>query len=156
MKSCAGQGTKEMENQIEAILRGGQFKRIMENQLSVIKQRYGLKRIEIEILYFLSQCGESNTSTDIRRHLEMNKGHISQAVERLCCQGYINAIHDREDRRYVHYAVTGKAELVTREMTEIWKNMTMKIFEGISEEELMVFKQVAHKIENNMNELLGQ
>ena len=145
-----------MEIQIEAFLRGGQFKSLMETQLSSIKEKYGLKRVELEILYFLSQCGESNTSTDIRRYLKMNKGHISQSIEHLCINGYLIAGKDPEDRRYVHYEITNKAGLVVRDITNLWKWLSSQIFEGISEEELILFKNVVYKIGNNMNKLLEE
>lgn len=145
-----------MEIQIEAFLRGGQFRSLMELQLSAIKEKYGLKRAELEILYFLSQCGERNTATDIRRYLKMNKGHISQAIEHLCIKDYLIAGKDPADRRYVHYEITNKAGFVIREITNLWKQLTLQIFDGISEEELMLFKKVAYKIGNNMNRLLEE
>lgn len=145
-----------MEIQIETFLRGGQFKRLMESQVSNIKQKYGLKRAELEILCFLAQCGEHNTSTDIRRCLEINKGHISQCVEHLCVQGYLTAVQDPEDRRYVHYAVTRKADLVLKDMTQLWKHLTLQIFAGISEEEMIQFRNVVCKIEHNMNRILEE
>ena len=145
-----------MEKQIETVLRGGQFKKMMTNQLAGIREKYGLKRVEIEILYFLSRCGEQNTSKDICQYLNMNKGHISQAVESLYEQGYLRATPDTEDRRYIHYTVTEKAKAFSKETSRIWEGMIQKIFEGISEEELAAFKKVAGKIEENMNRMLKE
>ncbi|MCI7813382.1 MAG: MarR family winged helix-turn-helix transcriptional regulator [Lachnospiraceae bacterium] len=145
-----------MEEQVEVILRGGQFKMLLEKQLLGIREKYGLKRIEVEVLYFLSRCGQSNTSTDIHRHLKMNKGHISQAVDSLCKQGYLVAAADMEDRRYVHYSITGKADVLIQDMTETWKKINQKVFEGITEEELSSFKETAIKIGKNMERILGE
>lgn len=39
-----------MEEQVEVILRGGQFKMLLEKQLLGIREKYGLKRIEVEVL----------------------------------------------------------------------------------------------------------
>lgn len=142
-----------MEEQVEIILRGGQFKLLLERQFTNIREKYGLKRIELEVLYFLSKCGENNTSTDICRHLKMNKGHVSQAVDSLCRQGYLETAVDREDRRYVHFTVTPKADEPVRDMGEGWRSMSQKIFEGITEDERKIFREVSAKIGRNMSRL---
>lgn len=105
-----------MEKQVETVLRGARFKKMITSQLSGIIEKYGLKRVELEILYFLSGCGENNTSKDISLNLNMNKGHISQAVESLCRQGYLTATQDKDDRRYVHYTITDKAKAISEDI----------------------------------------
>lgn len=145
-----------MEKQIEVVLRGGKFKKMLTNQLAGIKEKYGLKRVEIEILYFLTRCGEHNTSKDVCQYLNMNKGHISQAVESLCEQGYLTAITDTDDRRYIHYTVTEKAKAFGEEMATLWANIIQRLFEGIPEEELKVFEEVSGKIGENMNRIINE
>lgn len=145
-----------MEEQVEIILRGGQFKLLLERQFLNIREKYGLKRIELEVLFFLSKCGTDNTSTDICRHLKLNKGHVSQAVDSLCRMGYLETAVDSEDRRYIHFTVTAKADGLVQDMAERWKVMNRKIFEGISEEELKTFKEVSARIGANMSRLAEQ
>lgn len=146
----------QLDNPIESVLRGGQFKKLVENQLSGVKEKYGLKRIEMEILYFLTQSGMHNTAKDICRYLNMNKGHISQAVENLSEMGYLCASTDKADRRYVHYMVTERAKAVCEETTQAWNKMSRRIIADIPEEKLYVFREVAVKIVENMNEMLNE
>lgn len=47
----------DLEEQIEAIFRGSKFRQLTELYFAHIKEQYGLKRIEMEILYYLSQGG---------------------------------------------------------------------------------------------------
>ena len=54
-----------MEVQIESILQNGSFKKYREEQIVELRKKYDLKKVELEILYFLSRCGDHNTSTDI-------------------------------------------------------------------------------------------
>ncbi|MDY4692453.1 MAG: MarR family transcriptional regulator, partial [Blautia sp.] len=70
-----------MDGQIESILQGGQFKKLLDEQSAELRRKYDLKKAELEILYFLSRCNGHNTSTDIHYQLTMNRGHISQAVD---------------------------------------------------------------------------
>ena len=98
-----------MDKQIDMMLQGGQFKKLLEEQSVELRQRYDMKRAELEILYFLSRCGTHNTSTDIHRQLMMNRGHISQAVDNLCRRNYIIAIPDVNTDELVHTARSSSA-----------------------------------------------
>lgn len=142
-----------MDRQIESILQGGQFKKLLDEQSAELRRKYDLKKAELEILYFLSRCGEHNTSTDIHYQLMMNKGHISQAVDSLCRRNFIMAIPDKEDRRYIHYEILDSAQEIVEEMAKRREETNRKIFEGISEEERKVFAEVSAKIRNNIKKL---
>ena len=143
-----------MDIQVEAILYGGQFKRLLEEQSMELRNKYDMKKAELEILYFLSRCGERNTSSDIHHQLMMNRGHISQAVDSLCRRKYIIAIPDKNDRRYVHYEILDSAQDILKEVTRRRKEMNRKIMEGISEEELKTFCEVASKIRTNIENMI--
>ena len=144
-----------MEQQIDLILRGGQFKKLLEEQSIELRRKYDMTRAELEILYFLSRSGIHNTSTDIHRQLMMNRGHISQAVDSLCRKNYIIAIPDQNDRRYVHYEISDYAGELIQEMTARREIMNRRILNGVSEEELKVSCNVSEKIRKNIDELIS-
>ena len=143
-----------MDTQIDIILQGGQFKKLLEEQSTELREKYNMKRAELEILYFLSKCGTHNTATDIYHQLVMNRGHISQAVDSLCRKNYLIAIPDKNDRRYIHYEISDFAKELVTEMTSRREAMNSMILKGVSEEELKVFREVSEKIRNNINELI--
>lgn len=143
-----------MDSQMESILQGGSFKKLLDEQILELRQKYDMKKAELEILYFLSRCGGHNTSTDIHYQLMMNRGHISQAVDGLCRRKLITAIPDQEDRRYVHYEVLDSAGEIVAEMTKRREKMNRKILEGISEDELRVFYDVSAKIRKNIEAMI--
>lgn len=143
-----------MDGQIESILKGGKFRKLMEEQIGEIRKKYDMKKAELEILYFLSHCDGHNTSTDIHDQLLMNRGHISQAVDSLCKRKFISAIPDERDRRYVHYILLDSAREIVRELSTQYEELNCKILDGISEEELEIFQRVAAKIRNNMEKLI--
>ena len=143
-----------MDGQIESILKGGKFRKLMEEQIGEIRKKYDMKKAELEILYFLSHCDGHNTSTDIHDQLLMNRGHISQAVDSLCKRKFISAIPDERDRSYVHYILLDSAREIVRELSTQYEELNCKILDGISEEELEIFQRVAAKIRNNMEKLI--
>lgn len=143
----------KMDAQMEAILQGGYFKKLQEERIANLRQKYDMKKAELEILYFLSRCGEYNTSTDIHYGLMMNRGHISQAIDSLCRRQLITAIPDQKDRRYIHYELLDSAREIVEEMARGREEMERQILEGISEEELQIFRQVSGKIRENIERL---
>lgn len=143
-----------MDIQVEAILYGGQFKRLLEEQSLELRNKYDMKKAELEILYFLSRCGDRNTSSDIHHQLMMNRGHISQAVDNLCKRKYIIAIPDKNDRRYVHYEILDSAHDVLKEVTKKREEMNRQILDGVSEDELRTFREVSSKIKTNIEKMI--
>ena len=51
-----------MDTQIDIILQGGQFKKLLEEQSTELREKYNMKRAELEILYFLSKLEILNYS----------------------------------------------------------------------------------------------
>lgn len=145
-----------MHEGIEVILRGGQFKRLIELTIHEIRKRTGLKRVEVEILYFLHNSNEKNTMKDICHYMQMNKGHISIALDGLCKKGYITQNQDAEDRRYIHYHLTDSSNEIVEQIDIEWNKMMVQLAKGISEEELEQFKLIARKIGNNIEEILKE
>lgn len=151
-----GGGRRIVEEKIEMILRGSQFKQLREYELAEIRKSYQLKRIEVEILYFLSNAGEQNTSADICRRLKANKGQISQAVEHLCRMKYLMAMQDAVDRRYVHYYVTDSSKEIIEQIAKKWKELTDALFVGVTREEMEELKNIAGKISRNMETIISR
>lgn len=143
-----------MDKQIEIMLQGGEFKKLLEEQSAELRQKYDMKRAELEILYYLSHCGQHNTSTDIHQQLMMNRGHISQAVDHLCKKKYIVAIPDQQDRRYVHYEISESANELILELTRRREEINKEILKDVSDEELEVFCRVFEKMRKNMREII--
>lgn len=143
-----------MDERLEVTLKGGEFKRILESQFSGVREKYKLKKVEIDVLYFLARREEYDTPTEIHRHLKLNRGHVSQAIDSLCKRQYIIAIPDKDDRRYMHYSITNEAQEVISDIMEIRKNLDETIFKGITDEELEIYKKVTEKICINMKEML--
>lgn len=143
-----------MDEQIEIALKGGEFKHLLESRFIEIRKKYDLKKVDIEVLFFLSKCEDDNTPTDIYRHLRLNRGHVSQAIDYLCRRNLIVAIPDKDDRRYMHYKISGRAEEIIREIASVRECIDKQIFKGISEEELVLYKQITEKIYFNIREML--
>jgi DNA-binding MarR family transcriptional regulator len=142
-----------MDEQMEVALRGGDFKHLVDMQFDEIKKKYGLKKVEIETLFYLSKCGNENTPTDITRRLNLNRGHVSQAIDALLKKELIAAAADKQDRRCMHYTITIGAVAIIDEIANAKKKMDEQILKGITEEELAAYRKITKKIITNIREM---
>lgn len=143
-----------MDEQLEVALKGGEFRRLLESQFTAIRTKYDLKKIDIEVLFFLSKCNDENTPTDVYKRLKLNRGHVSQAIDILAKRGLIIAIPDRYDRRYMHYTISENAREIIREISIVRKNLDKQIFKGVTEKELLIYKEISEKIVRNIREMM--
>jgi DNA-binding MarR family transcriptional regulator len=142
-----------MDEQLEIALKGGDFKRLLDAKFEEIKKKHGLKKVDIEVLFFLSKCGSENTPTDITKRLNLNRGHVSQAIDILLKKQLIEAAADERDRRCMHYTITAAAGEVIDEIAEVKRKMDEQILKGITEEELALYKRVSEKMIRNIRGL---
>ncbi|MGN0288004.1 MAG: MarR family winged helix-turn-helix transcriptional regulator [Lachnospiraceae bacterium] len=146
----------DIEEQIEVILRGGQFRQLMELYFAHIREKYGLKRIELEVLYYLSQGGGQNTAIDVCRALRANKGHVSQAMDNLRKKGLLKACQDSEDRRYFHFILLEPAYEIIRQLTDEFSRLNKAIFNGFDQKELEEFKEMMSRVGKNMDKVIHE
>lgn len=148
-----------MYSRVDSFAQRVRFKyimKLMEDQTIVIQQQHHLKRAELDVLYFLSRSGELDTSTDIRRVLLMNRGHVSQTMERLRRKKLLVAIQDETDRRYIHYQLTGEACEIAREVAEVWERIEQTLFHGITRREQETLYRITEKIAWNLERVGGE
>lgn len=139
-----------MDERLEIGLKGNEFKRVLDEQFETVKKEFHLKKVDLEVLYYLSVCNHDNTPTDIYKRLKLNRGHVSQAIDSLTKGGYIVAISDADDHRSVHYVPTAFAEPLIHRIAMLREELDHKIFAGITEQEIAIYKDVTYKILRNI------
>ncbi len=144
-----------MDTEFETLLYGQQFKKFYEKMSNLITARYGLNKIEIEILLFLKQEGK-DTARDIAETKYFSKAHISHAIEHLTKCGYLTGSPDAQDRRCIHLSLTGEAQPVCEELMKLRHGLMETIYRDITEEEKQVMCRVAGKIARNIDEELAK
>ena len=142
-----------MDTEFETLLYGQQFKKLYEKASNMITERYGLHKVEIEVLLFLKK-GRGNTARDIAENKFFSKAHISHAIEHLTECGYLVGIPDGQDRRCIHLTLTQAAEPVCREIFKMREKLMDTVCKDITAQERQIMRQIAKKIARNINEEL--
>jgi DNA-binding MarR family transcriptional regulator len=143
-----------MLNAFDILINGHQFKKLYEREFDWVMKKYNLKKIEIEILYFISQCGEHNTAKDIAKVQYISKAHISNSIEDLSNKKYISVLGDSTDRRYFHLSVTESARPVIEDIEKVREHLLSILFHNITEEESEFLLRISKKIVDNISEEL--
>ena len=143
-----------MDYNLEAMPYGMQFRRLIEKQYEPIESRYGLYKIDMQVLLYLDSAGACNTSKDILKLNMFTKGHISQALRRLHKKGYIKVEQDIDDRRYAHNLITEEAEQIIKELRSISDKVRRITLEGVTDEERKVLAIVAEKVSKNISKVI--
>ncbi len=135
---------------LDIVLYNQQINKLYNLKSEVITKKYGLHKIEFEILYFIyTTC--LNRAKDIAKNTYFSKAHISNAVENLSKNGYLICIHDSNDKRCIRLKLTDKATDIIKEIQLFYQHMIKIMFDGISDEEKNSLERVLKKVADNMN-----
>lgn len=145
----------KMFNELDLLLSGHQFKKIFEKKYEGIMKKYDLRKIDIEILNFVSSCGENDTARDIANIQYISKAYISNSIDDLTHKKYLSIIEDCQDRRRFHLRLTETAKPIIDEIEMIRNQIFDVLFQNITEDERQVFIRISQKITQNINEDLN-
>lgn len=145
-----------MNQSLEVLLNGMQFRKLMESEFEVIYKEYNLCKIDLQILYYLYTAGEHNTSKDILDLELFSKGHISQSLSRLQKMNLIVMVQDEDDRRYVHNVLTRDASKVLADLKEIYDRINRIVLKGVAEDEKRILVSLAQRINDNIRNELSE
>lgn len=136
---------------MQAIFNGNQFRKLLEKEYAQLYMEYNLKKIDIQILQYLSHAGSNNTAKDIVSLGLFTKGHVSQSLTNLKAHGLVEAAHDKDDARCVHLQLREEAYTVIKQIDAIYEKIAAIMYQGISSDDLEVFKRVGQQIIKNIN-----
>jgi DNA-binding MarR family transcriptional regulator len=143
-----------MDNNVEILFKGQQYKKIYERLFNQISKKYGLTMIEIEILLFLEKNQSYDTAKDIVELKFYAKSHVSKAIDSLIHKGYVLGNLDEQDRRCIHLKIADAAEQIVREANEMRNNLINILYKDMTWEEKKLMESVAKKVANNIKEAL--
>lgn len=143
-----------MENYLEVLLSGQQFKKLYERTYNGISKKYGLTKIEIEVLLFLQNNHIYDTAKDIVELKSFAKSHVSKAIDSLIKRGYVVRKSDVHDRRSVHLKIAPDAQQIAEEAIALRNRLKDILYKDISTEEKQILDLIAQKITVNIREAL--
>ena len=108
--------------------------------LQPICKSSGLPPMAVDILIFIANNPGQNTANDICKCRGLKSGIVSVHIERLVSEGLLERREVPGDRRKIRLVCTDKASGIITKGRRLQKQFAKRIAEGISEEDLKVFR----------------
>lgn len=134
----------------DVILYNQHIKKLYDEESEDIVKKYGLHKIEFEILFFIRSTN-FDRAKDIANNTHFSKAHISNAIEKLSKGGYLNCIQDLHDKRCIRLKLTEKAYNIINDIADFYQHMINILLKDVTNEEVILLKNVFAKIINNIN-----
>ncbi len=100
-------------------------------------------------LFWIARNKKSNVK-QLASCLQITSGAVTQHVEALFTEGYVERLTDPEDRRNVVIVLTPKGETLIQKLLELRHTKMTELFKDTSHEELQTFNAVLEKINNKL------
>lgn len=139
-----------VDDKVELLLIGQQYKKFQEAYFNEVIEKYTLNLADIRVLLFLHEHESFDTAKDIVERHYFAKSYVSKSVDKLIEKGFLERRNFKGDRRYIHLLVTEEAFPVIELVQQQKQKMSERLFEGISPEYLLILREIAEKIFNNI------
>lgn len=129
------------------------IKKLNENMLAEAARQSGLSIQEADVLLFLKSNPEFDTARDVALYREVSRAYVSKAVEMLVKKKFLNILHDKDDRRVQHLAITDKAASIAESLHKAQYDFYDAITAGFTEQEFKHLFTILHKCADNVQAL---
>ena len=140
----------------DIVMSGLQLKKLIEKKVGPIIEEYDLRPVELDILVFLYREKTIDTAKEIIKKKHLSKAHISKSIDNLRCKGFIQVNEDENDHRVLHISLTEKSKEVSGKVISVYAECRDIMEKNISVDDLEVVKKVISKINQNINQELGE
>lgn len=127
-----------------------QAKKEYNRILEPVCTRHGLTRNEVDILLFLLNNPKMDRGADIVKCRGIAKSHVSLSVGTLEKKGLLCRRESASDRRTVHLMLRDSGRDIAREAQDLQKGFFQHIFDGLTPEELALWRRVTEKVTANI------
>lgn len=134
----------------EILFVANRVRRLLEQASQELMRESGLRKVELDILYFLSRKDAGDTARDIIEARNLSKAHISKSVDNLHRTGCITLQADAADRRCVHLHLTPKGSSLAGRYADIARQVGREVMAGVTPEERRTVCTVVAKIRRNL------
>ncbi len=127
-----------------------QSQKLYAKKLEPICKKWDLTRNELDIALFLYNNPQYDRATDIVFRRGIAKSHVSMSVAGLEGKGLLYRQYSQEDRRIAHLKLTEQGIVIAAEARQAQKSFFNRIYEGISDEDMLLWRKLTVKVCENI------
>jgi DNA-binding MarR family transcriptional regulator len=103
------------------------------------------------VLDLVGRKGEEKMS-DLAKFINVTTAAMTGIVERLVKNGYVVRVYDPDDRRIIKIKLTPKGAKILKDMIQKRKEITIKMFGSISQEEREEYLKILAHVHDHLKE----
>ena len=131
-------------------------KSIYSKFVEPVCRKYGLSRIELDIILFLANNPQYDTASSIVENKGLAKSHVSMALKSLELHGFLSRQHRGSNRKTVHLTLCESAQPIIHDGVRAQEEMIDVIFHGISKNELKQMHNIFNSLMDNIRKALRE
>ena len=112
--------------------------------------KYGLTRMELDIMLFLANNPQFDTTTDIVERRLLTKSHVSASVKSLAERGFLSRSHTPDNRKTIHLSLCPAADPVIADGRAAQDQFFSLLFTGFSDEDRKILRNYFRQIAANV------
>ena len=134
-----------MNNEFKAVIGIMRASNLLVDDLKRTLKNYPINVTEFAVMEFLYIKGEKSIQ-EIRDRILLASGSATYVVDNLEKKGYVNRKISQKDKRVTYIKLTEVGKKLIDDIFPIHKINTKKIFDNLTEEELVTLKEILKKI----------
>ena len=134
-----------MNNEFKAVIGIMRASNLLVDDLKKTLKNYPINTTEFSVMEFLYSKGEKSIQ-EIRDRILLASGSATYVVDNLERKEYVRRIVNQNDRRVTYIKLTETGKDLINDIFPTHKKNTKKIFNDLTNEELIILKEILKKI----------
>lgn len=134
-----------MNNEFKAVIEILRASNLLVDDLKKTLKNYPINTTEFSVMEFLYSKGEKSIQ-EIRDRILLASGSATYVVDNLERKEYVRRIVNQNDRRVTYIKLTETGKDLINDIFPTHKKNTKKIFNDLTNEELIILKEILKKI----------
>ena len=134
-----------MNNEFNAVIGILRASNLLVDDLKKTLKNYPINTTEFSVMEFLYSKGEKSIQ-EIRDRILLASGSATYVVDNLERKEYVRRIVNQNDRRVTYIKLTEAGKDLINDIFPTHKKNTKKIFNDLTNEELIILKEILKKI----------
>ena len=134
-----------MDNELKVVIGIMRASNLLVDDLKKTLKKYPINATEFSVMEFLYSKGEKSIQ-EIRDRILLASGSATYVVDNLERKEYVRRIVNQNDRRVTYIKLTETGKDLINDIFPMHKKNTKNIFNDLTNEELIILKEILKKI----------
>ncbi|HJC74393.1 MAG TPA: MarR family transcriptional regulator [Candidatus Mediterraneibacter faecavium] len=139
------------EKEMPALALMGMVMHKMMHRAKEMYQEFDLNKSQAGVLFTL-HGSDSMSQKELAARLNVTPPSITSAIQKMEKEGYLTRHPDPADQRVMRLTLTEKGKSCIKGVYIVAEQMEELMFQGMTREEIMLFKRLLFQIKDNLDE----